>query len=207
MIEDQLSLSSCTANAIVGNYELLLKMQYPEKFVDLSRLFVYYNARLIDGTVNEDIGAYLKDGIKALKEYGVCQEKLWPYNINNFAIRPSIESYEDAKFRNIKNYYRLDTLDDMLDALNNNLPVLFGMLVYTTFDGITKENSTLDIDNKPSAGGHAVSLVGYDLSAKKILARNSFGDDWGDGGYFWVTFQYVESEIMDAWVFDIDLAK
>ena len=182
-------------------------MQYPEKFVDLSRLFVYYNARLIDGTVNEDIGAYLKDGIKALKEYGVCQEKLWPYNINNFAIRPSIESYEDAKFRNIKNYYRLDTLDDMLDALNNNLPVLFGMLVYTTFDGITKENSTLDIDNKPSAGGHAVSLVGYDLSAKKILARNSFGDDWGDGGYFWVTFQYVESEIMDAWVFDIDLAK
>jgi len=207
VIEDQLSLSSCTANAIVGNYELLLKMQYPEKFVDLSRLFVYYNARLIDGTVNEDIGAYLKDGIKALKEYGVCQEKLWPYNINNFAIRPSIESYEDAKFRNIKNYYRLDTLDDMLDALNNNLPVLFGMLVYTTFDGITKENSTLDIDNKPSAGGHAVSLVGYDLSAKKILARNSFGDDWGDGGYFWVTFQYVESEIMDAWVFDIDLAK
>lgn len=182
-------------------------MQYPDQFVDLSRLFVYYNARVIDGMVNLDVGAYLRDGIKAVARYGVCEERLWPYDIDRFAVRPSIESYADAKKRTINDYSRIETLDGILDALNNNLPILFGMLVYETFDRITAENPLLATGGQDVFGGHAVSLVGYDLPARKVLVRNSFGRDWGLDGYFWMTFEYVESEIMDAWVFDIVVDK
>ena len=41
-----------------------------------SRLFVYYNERVLENTVNQDSGAYLRDGIKSLVQYGVCNENL-----------------------------------------------------------------------------------------------------------------------------------
>lgn len=209
-VEDQGQLGSCTANAVVGAYELLLNKQYPKKYVDLSRLFVYYNARLIDGSVNEDIGAYIRDGIKSVKHYGVCTEKLWPYNIDNFAIKPSDESYEDAKHRNIKNYYRVTGLENTLDALNNGHPVVVGILVYSEFDELTAMRPILLPPATNSVhsplGGHAVLLVGYNYSNRLVLARNSFGPDWCLGGYFWMTFEYIADEVMDAWVYDIDLS-
>lgn len=206
-VEDQMSLGSCTANAVVGNYELLLNKDYPAQYIDLSRLFVYYNARLIDNSINEDSGAYIRDGVKSVKKYGVCSEKLWPYNINNFALTPSVDSYADAEKRNIKNYYRVSGVNDALDALSNNHPIVTGMLVYSEFDDLNTNNPVLTVPGKDSSplGGHAVLLVGYDLSKQIILARNSFGTDWGIAGYFWMTFDYLKNEVMDMWIFDIEL--
>lgn len=55
-------------------------------------------------------------------------------------------------------------------------------------------------------GGHAVTFVGYDLTKKLFLARNSFGEDWCMDGYFLVPFDYAENDFMDSWVFDIELS-
>jgi hypothetical protein len=38
-------------------------------------LFVYYNERVIEGTVDEDNGAFIRDGIKSLAKQGVCSEQ------------------------------------------------------------------------------------------------------------------------------------
>ena len=191
----------------MGAYELLTIKEFPEKFVDLSRLFVYYNTRILEETINEDSGAYLRSGIKAVKTYGLCTEALWPYNISKFTTKPSNESYEDAKYRNIKNYYRLDNNDKILDALNNDIPVVFGILVYESFDTLDNTNCILDVppENESSIGGHAMVIVGYDLPKKLFLVRNSFGVDWCIDGYCWITFAYMTQELLDAWIFDIDL--
>ena len=68
-IENQLELGSCTANALVGNLEYL-KMKSLDKLLDFSRLFIYYNERVISHTVNIDSGASLRDGIKTLAKKG-----------------------------------------------------------------------------------------------------------------------------------------
>lgn len=206
-VEEQGYLGSCVGNAIVGAYELLLNKEAPDQFVDLSRLFVYYNARLLEGEEDTDNGAFLRNGIKGVNKYGVCKESLWPYDINKFAIKPDVASYEDAKHRNIKNYYRLINLDDILDALNNNVPVVYGMEVYENFEYLTSSQYTLGLpkDSEEAIGAHAVCLVGYDLPKKHMLVRNSFGIHWGMNGYFWITFDYIESEILDIWIFDINL--
>lgn len=206
-VEDQLHLGSCIGQAIVGAYELLLKRQDPTKFVDLSRLFVYYNARLIEGVEDEDVGAYVRDGIKAVQKYGICSESVWPYNIGNFAITPSVSSYNDAKTRNIKNYYRLLGITDILDALNNNWPVVVGMNVFMQFEDLSSGECILKLPGPEESpiGGHAMCLVGYDLQRQLVLARNSFGADWCMGGYCWIPFDYVKSDVNDMWVFDIDL--
>ena len=49
-----------------------------------SKLFIYYNEREIEGTVNIDCGAQLRDGIKSVNAQGVCKETLYPYIIEKF---------------------------------------------------------------------------------------------------------------------------
>lgn len=208
-IEDQLHLGSCVGQAVVGAYELLLNKADRTKFTDLSRLFVYYNARLLDNAVEEDVGAYVRDGIKAVNKYGVCSEATWPYLIERFANAPSIQSYEDAQQRLIKRYYRIQNIKDIVDALNTDNPVVTSMNVYDSFyelDDGAKKILPMPKASENLIGGHAVSFVGYDLPKQLFLARNSFGTNWGDHGYFWVPFDYAEKDFMDNWTFDIQLS-
>jgi C1A family cysteine protease len=207
-IEDQLHLGSCVGQAVVGAYELLLNKTDRKKYTDLSRLFVYYNARLLDDSVSEDVGAYVRDGIKAVNKYGICSELSWPYLIERFARTPSIQSYEDAKHRLIKQYYKIQDIKDMVDALNANSPVVTSLNVYDSFYDLESPGVYILPMPEPREnliGGHAVSFVGYNLPKKLFLARNSFGVDWGDEGYFWVPFEYAEKDFMDSWTFDIEL--
>lgn len=205
-VEDQLELGSCVGQAIVGAYELMINKLYPEKFVDLSRLFVYYNARLIEGQeyVLQDIGAYVREGLKSVNQWGVCAESIWPYIIENFDDAPSIESYEDAEARLIEKYTRLITVEEIVDAINNDYPVVVSMWVYDSFY-INEISVNLPGDYEELLGGHAVTLVGYDLESNTFMARNSFGRNWGIEGYFMIPFEYAGKEFMDAWTFEINL--
>ena len=207
-VEDQLHLGSCVGQAIVGAFELMVNKSYPERFVDLSRLFVYYNARLLDNWVNEDVGAYVRDGVKSLAQWGVCSELLWPYIVDKFANTPSVESYLDAKNRIIKKYYRVKTLDDCLYALSDDYPVVISMHVFNSFyDLELPGRAVLSMPGEweELIGGHAVTLVGYDINKKQFITRNSFGPVWGDRGYFLMPFEYLEKYTMDNWIFDIEL--
>src|SRR5207245_8139190 len=89
-VENQGELGSCTANALVGALEFL-ELKDSSKFVDLSRLFVYYNERAIEGTVKQNSGAFLRDGIKSLAKQGVCREEEWPYRVRDFTKKPRSE--------------------------------------------------------------------------------------------------------------------
>ena len=206
-VENQLHLGSCTANALVGGYELLVNRDDPTMYADLSRLFVYYNERILEESVDIDSGATLRDSIKSVKEYGICTESIWPYNIDYFTITPSVSSYNDAKHRNIKEYFRIADLNGILDALNHNRPVVIGFLVYAQFGDLTQTDTILTPPSEYDLplGGHAVCLVGYDLPKKLVLVRNSYGPDWCMEGYFWMTFDYINTQLMDAWVFNVDL--
>ena len=207
-VEEQGRLGSCTGQAVVGAYELLVNQNHAAQVAELSRLFVYYNARLLEDVVNEDVGAYIRDAIRAVQRYGVCDERVWPYRINYFNITPTEASYDDAKKRNIKNYRRVVGLPDILDVLNSNRPIAFSLLVYREFDRLEESADYILRLPAPGAeplGGHAMCLVGYDLNRELVLARNSFGADWCMGGYCWLTFEYMRQETMDNWVFDVSL--
>ena len=103
-VEDQGSLGSCTAQALAGNLEFI-DNKIDSVYTDVSRLFIYYNERLLIDTVDYDSGASLRDGIKSLKNSGVCEENLWPYTIEKFDEVPPSNCYKDAKGHKIKSYY------------------------------------------------------------------------------------------------------
>lgn len=176
-----------------------------DSYVDLSRLFIYYNARALTGAEREDAGAYLRDALTAANKHGICTELLWPYRVKNFDTRPSEACYQDGQQRIITNYRKVPGVPTMLDALNDNRPVIFGITIYNGFDELKGKDSILrtPLNNDNDLGGHAMCMVGYDTNRQLFLAKNSFGTDWGDEGYCWIPFDYMRSEGYDMWTFDI----
>jgi C1A family cysteine protease len=193
-VYDQGELGSCTANAIGGAIEFdRLKQSLPD-FVP-SRLFIYYNERVIEGTVDLDSGAMIRDGIKSVAGQGVCPEPEWPYDISKFAIKPSAQAYSDAKTDRAVSYQSLiQDLNQMRGCLASGYPFIFGFTVYESFESpavAQTGHAPLPGPLERAVGGHAVMAVGYDDASQTFLARNSWGARWGMAGYFTLPYAYL----------------
>ena len=210
-IEDQGDLGSCTAQALVGALEFLeiqnaisLGVTAAVGFADLSRLFVYYNERLVEGTVFYDSGAYIRDGIKVLKKWGVCREILWKYDTSEFTKKPPASCYTEAEKHQITSYQRLQKLDEMKACLAMGLPFVGGFTCYDSLmaDEVAKSGDVpMPKDDESVIGGHAILFVGYDDATKKVIFRNSWGEGWGNKGYGTLPYDYLVPDLSDDfWV-------
>ena len=206
-IDNQYDIGSCTGNASAGAFEFLELQCLREKRVDIevfdptvfshvSRLFIYYSEREIEGTINEDSGAQMRTAIKAMADRGVCREELWKYDRSHLFQKPSEEAYNEANNHRIVSYYRLNNLNEIRHCLADGYPIIFGMMIFTSMEsehvaatGLVPDPTEQDI----CIGGHAVLIVGYDDDKKRILVRNSWGTEWGQQGYFWLSYDYVSN--------------
>jgi C1A family cysteine protease len=149
-----------------------------------SRLFVYYNQRVIEGTVNSDSGAQIRDGFKVVAKDGDCPESEWPYDIAKVTDRPSARYYKDARKYRAVQYQRLvQNLNQMKGCLASGYPFVYGFTVYESFE--SQQVAQTGIFPMPAPGeqvlgGHAVLAVGYDDSQHRFIVRNSWGTAWGD---------------------------
>jgi C1A family cysteine protease len=207
-IWDQGQLGSCTAFASCAAYSFDLDKQASGDNYDPSELFVYYNTRFIEGTVDEDSGAYIRDAIKSLNKYGVPAESEWPYDISKYAERPSDPAYESGLLREALKYATVDvTTRDLKAVLASGYPVVVGFTVYESFDSDQVINTgivPLPNDTERILGGHAVLVVGYKLIDGNLywICRNSWGTSWGDNGYFYMPEAYLTNTDLadDFWV-------
>src|SRR6516225_10097380 len=129
-VYDQGQLGSCTANAIGGAVQFdRMKQNLKPDFVP-SRLFVYYNERVIEGTVNSDSGAQIRDGIKSVSKQGGPHEALWPYDIAKFAEKPPQPAFSDGLKHIAVSYQRVvRNLNQMKGCLAAGYPFVFGFTV------------------------------------------------------------------------------
>lgn len=202
-VEDQGQLGSCTANSLAGALEFLERKD-KIVFADLSRLFIYYNERVIEHTVSSDSGAMLRDGIKTLAKQGVCAEAKWPYVITRFTKKPSATCYKQAAAHQITSYQRLSTVDEMRACLADGYPFVFGFTVYESFESAMVARTgkvNLPKSGEKVLGGHAVMAVGYNDKQKRFIIRNSWGPDWGKQGYFTMPYTYLDNRDLsdDFW--------
>jgi len=194
-VYDQGQLGSCTANAIAAALEFdQMKEKQANIFVP-SRLFIYYNERKMEGTVNEDSGGQIRDGIKSVANQGDCPEDLWPYDITKFAVQPPQQCYQQAlKFEAVQ-YQRLSQISNQLKGcLASGYPFVFGFAVYESFESqqvAQTGHAPMPAPTEASIGGHAVMAVGYDDSQNWFIVRNSWGIGWGMKGYFTLPYAYL----------------
>ena len=186
---NQGDLGSCTANAIAGAVQFLQTVK-----VMPSRLFIYWNERVIEGTSDSDSGAELMDGIKTINKQGVCPESEWPYEDVRLTFPPPPACYADASKTLLLQYLSVDNtvLDDIKAALVQG-PVVGGFSVYESFESDTVAASgivPLPGPGESVVGGHAILTAGYDDATQLFKVRNSWGPDWGMNGYFTIPFAY-----------------
>jgi C1A family cysteine protease len=210
-VDDQGNLGSCTGNAMAGAIDLMDKKRY-NKTTRVSRLFIYYYERYLEGTVNYDSGAYVRDALRATNTYGAPLETLWPYDITKFKTKPTTAAITDGANRKVTSYMSVANHAAALNALSNGYPVIIGFTVYSSFEsGNWYQANGSGIMPYPNTtresvlGGHCVLLVGYDMTHNYYIVRNSWGPNWAKGGYFYMPFSVIQNTSMssDFWAVEI----
>lgn len=193
-VYDQGQLGSCTANAIGAAFEFGQVKQGLKDFMP-SRLFIYYNERAMEGTIDTDSGAMIRDGMKSVAKLGVCTEDTWPYDISQFTEKPPAKAYTEAGKHQALVYRRvLGNLHQMQGCLAQGYPFVLGFSVYESF--MSPEVAKTGIVPLPPRGeqligGHAVLAVGYDDAEQSFIVRNSWGTGWGMKGYCLMNYAYL----------------
>lgn len=205
-VYDQGQLGSCTANAIAGALEFdQMKQKQAEHFTP-SRLFIYWNERYMEGTVDSDSGAFIRDGVKSVAKIGAPPETDWPYDISRFAEKPPEAAYDNALAHQAISYRRVPrSLQQMKACLASGLPFVFGFVVYESFESAEVARSgrvPMPRDGEAILGGHAVKAVGYRDEHQRFICRNSWNTSWGHGGYFSMPYPYLMQPSLsdDFWV-------
>jgi C1A family cysteine protease len=197
-IYDQGQLGSCTGNAIAAAIEFDLMRQKAAKVFTPSRLFIYYNERVIEHTIGSDSGAQIRDGVKSVSKLGAPPETLWRYSDKNpgpFLEKPQETVYTEALKHQATTYQRVArTLPQMKGCLASGFPFVFGFSVYESFESEEVANTgqaPMPGSDEQLLGGHAVLAVGYDDSTQRFLVRNSWGPKWGKQGHFTLPYAYL----------------
>jgi C1A family cysteine protease len=203
-VVDQGALGSCTGNAIASGLREFMLLKSSTPFVPLSRLFIYYQERVAEGTTLQDAGADLRDGMDCVLNLGVCRESLDPYHISQFTEAPTPEAMADAAKYKISSYMSVKGITSVKQCLAQGYPVVAGMDVFNQFE--SREAATTGIVRIPPLheqpiGGHAVTVVGYQDTPRYTPGywkgggywwmRNSWSENWGIKGYFKLAYDYT----------------
>lgn len=163
-----------------------------------------------------DVGADLVLDSQAANS-GVCDEKFMPYTLTpdlklvGFGLPPPAEATSDAV------HHRHPPLQDISaqssqvgvikTALMNGLVVSAGFLVYPNFEskelaeGPNAGNMSMPTKQmlkKQAIGGHQTTIVGWDDAKGAFEVANSWGESWGQFGYYWMPYAYFETKNADG---------
>lgn len=204
---DQGQIGSCTGHG-VGGLALHAQLKVNPKAPAPSRLFIYYNERVLESTIRSDSGAQIRDGLKVLANQGVPPETLWPYDVTKFKNKPVKKAYSTALKHKATAYHAVNS-GSVKATLAAGYPVVIGFTVYTAFE--SQEVANTGVLNMPGPqesvlGGHCVLVMGYDDSTQRYLIRNSWGTAWGKDGHFTMPYEYLSNSSLssDFWTITVE---
>jgi C1A family cysteine protease len=170
-------LGSCTAQAASCALEYLDRINGRTIF-DHSRLYLYYNGRIIK---DRDTG-----------------EEKWPYNVDVFADRPPDDCYREGQLRQAVEYLSVSP-GELREVLAEGFPITFGFTVFDSFYE-TDDSGNIPEPSGSANGGHAVLLVGYDNNRHQFIIRNSWSERWGKNGYGFMSYATMAAIGRSHWV-------
>jgi len=197
---NQGSTNSCVAQALAGAIGIM-ETQAGLSYSPPSRLFMYFNSRASHGSQNKDAGTFIRTAVKGLVNLGVPHEEFWAFSTNPLRVnrRPGWQPYMMGHPRRDGEYYWIfekgeRRLAAIKAALIQGYPVVFGTLITRRFketDG--KTPISVPVVGEKILGGHAMVITGYvqDREGLRFQILNSWGPQWGDGSFAWLTSQYI----------------
>jgi len=196
-VRDQGEEGTCVAFAAAVGIKEYQELAERRRLIELSPRYLYYHCKRIDGVPNEE-GTFPRMAMKVLAGRGVCLEECWsyrPYQTDS----PCPEADRQAYPFRIKTYARLSGLEEMEQSLTLNGPFLAGVEVFPEWFEEHRGEIPLPRPGRSSLGGHAVCVVGYSHRDSNFKFKNSWSEGWGDKGYGYLPYEYMERYCLDAW--------
>lgn len=199
--------NDCVSNACADSLELLKGIEDPNKVEQVSRRFIYYNARNYIHETNKDAGCMIVDALHSLTTLGACREITWDYS-NSVFTKPTLAAYTEANDNKLSTYYQItstgdDRIKEIETAIKANHPVVFGVKVGQQLLDYKGEEKIFDPPMN-DVGGHAMIITGIRTNAqgeKEFYIKNSWSENWGMSepetsnlgkGHAWFSSNYIE---------------
>jgi hypothetical protein len=207
---DQGQSNTCSANATSNALGYLLKKVDPASFDKegpQSRLFIYWVARakIANSPTNVDQGIQIRDAVKAVATYNSVPESLWGFAPveQRFMLEPERGVWEAAKTPDVFRYRSVaQDLAQIKEVIATGKPIVVGIEVRQGMyeagpDGVVSMTGGY-------VGWHAVVIVGYDDAARRFKFQNSWGDWYGQKGFFYLDYGWVldPNTASDFWALD-----
>lgn len=206
---DQAVTNSCVGfSGAAVLYATMKRDKHRKPFVP-SPVFLYREARVLGGYVEEDLGAEIRLMWKACSKVGIVPmsnikpkfdnksladaNNIFPEN-SIWRKQPAPSHYADGQRRQAIVYHRLPIIEDVLQTLANGWCVQLGFTVFRSLynsNGAPRYDVPLPVIGDRELGGHAVTAYGYDIPSRRILFRNSWGESAHEGKpNFMLPFDY-----------------
>jgi hypothetical protein len=218
-VSNQMQLPSCTANSTADVWEALSVMRKVDGGMplqaavdstpDLSRMFLWWcgrNEMSPNRALDAAAGCHQRLIMDVLARHGVPEESLWPYDCDAVGpngelrpvVRPSIKAFRAAIVNASAAFYCIaDTGEDrhnlLLQALGARHPPVFGTALVSSF--LSYRSGVIPAPNLTNSfiGRHSMALVGWSAARNAYKVRNSWSEGWGEGGYCWMSKDYLLS--------------
>lgn len=210
---NQKSFGTCTAMAVGGAFVCGMRRKHLDTNVMPSILYNYYWSRQLNNEGKLDSGVMLNSALQAARDNGLCADGLFPYSMG-IAATPPPKAEHDSLYRSVMQFTEISrTLDNLKRCLAHGYPFVFSFLIRTTADKWFKNKddqlSTLfhlpeGNSDDANVGAHAVVAIGYDDAELSFLIRNSWGEEWGIGGHFWMAYDILVNPNIVPQIFVVD---
>lgn len=216
-IWNQLTLGSCTFHG--GGRALAVAHAAGNPGFMPARLYGYYQARAMEGTIAVDSGCATRDMLKVLQT-GLYDERFWPYDVTMFMQSPP--ELSEAMHLRITSYSTIKDDESAMEYLAAGGVMPFAVALPDYFEsapvGIVRPFS-----GGATVGEHCMAAVGYDLDFRNsdlvrasgvdpktlddavFIVANSWGEGWGDSGFCYLPMDMVLGYRLggDAWAIQI----
>ena len=211
-ISDQATLGSCVANAVADALEAQTAQRLnlpPTQISNLSRLFIYWNARNLETppSTGVDHGTKIRLAMDSVRIHGVPTEAVYPYDTSKVYLKPGWLVYKAAIQNKLNKFYRIDATGDaritqIRQALSAGNPVVFGTQIAESFRHVN-DDTVIQLPTDKYIGGHAMVLTGWNNAKQAFNLRNSWGN-WANAGYGYISPNYIKADITrDIWVMTV----
>ena len=208
-VKNQGRLGSCVGFAVAAMKEFQEQKEHIEEVYagkdykreedhyDLSEAWVYWNSKKIDPWPDSQ-GTSIRCAMRVIHKIGIPCEAGWEYD-DRFKGEPKSWAHLVAKWGLIDSYWRITTLDQLKMALRDG-PVVIGIGCYEEI--YNPPGGVVPYPANPNnlLGGHAICAVGFDDDKELVKFKNSWSEYWGDDGYGYLHYAYIEDFMWDAWV-------
>jgi hypothetical protein len=200
-IMNQGNCGSCVAFASMATFESQMMISS-----GLPWLHPTYSAQALFfcGGGSCDTGWFPEYGAGALKAHGAPDESCMPYTAGSTGADVSCAARcadSDSRTVKIRDLKKITGGVEAVKAALQHGPVTAPMTAYADFDtygsGIYKHLSGNRV------GGHAVSIIGYDNAKQAWLVQNSWGTEWGENGYAWISWADTSGVATVVWSLDV----